>query len=271
MERPTALITGATAGIGHEFARVLAGRGHDLVLVARDLDRLTTVAEALRRAHGVRVEVLPADLSERDQVERVADRMRRPDQPVEVLVNNAGYGLRRHFVTGEIAAEEKVLAVLVTAVMVLSRAAVDGMVARRRGTIVNVSSVASFISTTSYAAAKSWVTVFTSALDVELAGTGVTATAVCPGFVHTEFHQRMGVRGRVAPEWAMLSAERVVAEGLADAARGRVVSIPSRRYSALVALLRHLPLRAAARVNRRLGRSPRWEQVPATGPSDGDA
>lgn len=258
----TALVSGATAGIGLEFARTLAAQGHELVVVARDGARLQQVADQLRAEFGVGVEVLAADLCDRTQVERVADRLRDTADPVDILVNNAGFGLAQRFVGGDLEREEAMLAVLVTAVLVLSHAAAPGMAARGRGQIINVSSVASFLTTGTYSAAKAWVTTFTASLAIELDGTGVTATAVCPGFVRTEFHQRLGARGPVAPAWAYVPVTEVVNTALAAAVAGRPVSIPTRRYRTVVALARQLPLRLSHRVNRRLagGRRGRGRQ-----------
>jgi short-subunit dehydrogenase len=244
----TALVTGATAGIGREFAEQLAARGHDLVLVARDVERLEQAATELRERHGVAVEVLPADLSDRAALQRVADRVGAaapdggsPPSPVDILVNNAGYGLATPFLETDVEDEERLLDVLVRAVLVLSHAAAGSMTGRGRGQIINVSSVAGFITSGTYAAAKSYVTVFTESLSSQLNGTGVTATALCPGFVVTEFHQRAGIdRGsRTGPFW--LDAKDLVRDALADADRGRAVSIPSPQYKVLVTALRHLP------------------------------
>jgi uncharacterized protein len=240
----TALVTGATAGIGNAFARALAARGADLVLVARDADRLGSVAEQLRAGHGVEVEVLAADLADREQLERVAVRLRDPDRPVDLLVSNAGFGLRQRFASGDLATEERLLDVLVRAVLVLTHAAVPGMVARERGVIVTVSSVAGFMPAGTYSAAKAWATTFTTSLAGELTGTGVTATALCPGYVRTEFHGRAGIRMERLPEFVWLDADRLVAACLADVARGRSLSIPGLQYKLGVIGLRHLPLRA---------------------------
>lgn len=240
----TALVTGATAGIGNAFARALAARGADLVLVARDADRLGSVAEQLRAGHGVEVEVLAADLADREQLERVAVRLRDPHRPVDLLVSNAGFGLRQRFASGDLATEERLLDVLVRAVLVLTHAAVPGMVARGRGAIVTVSSVAGFMPAGTYSAAKAWATTFTTSLAGELAGTGVTATALCPGYVRTEFHGRAGIRMERLPEFVWLDADRLVAACLADVARGRSLSIPALQYKLGVIGLRHLPLRA---------------------------
>ena len=238
----TALVTGATAGIGNAFARALAARGAGLVLVARDAARLDAVAEQLRGEHGVDVEVLPADLAEREQLERVAARLQDGTRPVDMLVNNAGFGLKQPFVGGNLALEESAFDVMARAVLVLSHAALPGMVARGRGVLVNVSSVAGFMPSGTYSAAKAWATTFTMSLAGELAGTGVTATALCPGYVHTEFHGRADIRMGRLPEFVWLDADQLVAACLADVERGKSLSIPSVQYKLAVAAMRHLPL-----------------------------
>ncbi|CAM4126399.1 SDR family NAD(P)-dependent oxidoreductase [Janibacter anophelis] len=237
----TALVTGATAGIGREFAVQLAAQGKDLVIVARDTARLEALAAELTTAHGVAVEVLPADLCDRAQLERVAERLRDESRPVDLLVNNAGYGLGSPFVDTDVADEERLLDVLVRAVLVLSHAAARSMTARGHGRIINVSSVAGHLTSGTYAAAKAWVTTFTESIAAQLAPQGVRATALLPGFVRTEFHARAGIdQGeRSGPFW--LDATDLVREALADSERGRVVSVPSPQYKALVAALRHLP------------------------------
>ena len=255
--RPTALVTGASAGIGREFALQLAARNHDLVLVARDVARLEALAAELRRDRGVDVEVLAADLSDRDALQRVADRLADPGRPVDLLVNNAGYGLKGRFLRNDIALEEAAFDVLTRAVLVLSHAGAKGMVERGHGAIVNVSSVAGYIASGSYSAAKSWVTVFTEGLSVELAGTGVSATALCPGFTNTEFQQRAGI-GKPGPGFIWLDAPDLVRACLVDVARGRVVSVPGWQYKTAVGLLRVLPrplLRRGLRPPRAGGRA----------------
>jgi len=172
---------------------------------------------------------------------------------VDLLVNNAGFGHNHAIAEAGLAEETRMLDVLVRAVLVLSHAAVPGMVARGRGAVVNVSSVAAFTPGGTYNAAKSWVSAFTWGLAIDLAGTGVTATALCPGLVRTEFHQRAQLDMSFTPRGVWLDADRVVADCLADVARGRVMSIPSRRYRLTVALLRHLPLRLLGRLARRPG------------------
>lgn len=248
----TALVTGATAGIGWTYARKLAEQGHDLVLVARDVDRLGERAEELR-ALGVEVEVLPADLSDRDQVERVAERLRDADRPVDLLVNNAGFGIRTPFTRSDVRDEERMLAVLCTAVLVLSHASANAMRERGHGAIVNVSSVAGFAAMGSYSAAKAWVTTFSQALSAELEGTGVRVQAMCPGFTRTEFHQRGGMRTTGLPDVAWLDVDDLVDAALKDLRRGVVVSVPSARYKAVRHLLKHAPSGLVRRGSRGVG------------------
>ncbi|UZN02671.1 SDR family NAD(P)-dependent oxidoreductase [Cellulomonas sp. S1-8] len=237
----TALVTGASAGLGLEFAWQLATARHDVVLVARDEQKLTRLAGQLEAAAGVRAEVLVADLTDRAGLERVSDRLRADERPVGLLVNNAGLGLNQHFVGGDLAAEEKALDLMVRAVLVLSNVAAGAMVARGRGAILNVGSVGGLIASGTYSAHKAWVRVFTEALAVELKDTGVTATVVCPGFTHTEFHERGRIDTAHYPEAAWLDAEDVVAAALADVRRGVVISTPSLRYKVVSAVLRLAP------------------------------
>jgi uncharacterized protein len=238
---PTALVTGASSGLGAEFARQLAASGQDLVLVARNVERLDQRAAELRATYGVGVEVLGADLADRGQLDGVAQRLADPDKPVDILVNNAGFARRTGFLADDLPEEERAVDVMLRAVLVLSHAAARAMTQRGRGTIVNVASVAAFVAMGTYSATKSWVVVFSEALSRELAGTGVSATVVCPGFVHTEFHQRADLNMSRLPEWGWIDAELVVHEGLAGAARGKAIVVPSRLYAALVTVLRYLP------------------------------
>lgn len=253
---PTAVVTGATAGIGAAFARRLARAGYDLVLVARDEAGLAAMAAELRAAEDVDVEVLPADLT--DTVERglVEDRLADASRPVEVLVNSAGMGSGSGFRRASADDEERLLRLNVLAVLRLSKSVVDGMVERQRGAIVNVSSVASFLPYGTYSASKAWVTRFSEALAVELAGTGVRVVALCPGLVRTEFHERAGMDVSHLPSWLWLDADEVADAGWRAVATGRVVVVPSRRYRAAVVLTRHLPPAAAAQAARAI-RAPR--------------
>jgi short-subunit dehydrogenase len=238
----TSLVTGATAGIGHEFARQLAARGDDLVLVARDTARLEATAADLRSAYGIRAEVLGADLTDLEQLATVEARLADRDRPVDLLVNNAGFGLKGSFLDNDIETEQRQQDVLVRAVLRLTHAALGGMVERRTGGVINVSSVAAFLPRGTYSAAKAWVNSFSAWAHNEYGARGVTVMALCPGFVRTEFHQRLGVdRKSTAPRVLWLSPDRLVRDALADFDRRRALSIPSKRYKALVATSRLVP------------------------------
>jgi len=236
-----AMITGASAGLGLEFAWQLATARHDVILVARDAARLERLALQLRAAAGIQVEVLPADLSVPEEVARVAERLQDRSRPVGLLVNNAGFGLGGKFIGSDLDEQLRALDVMVRAVMVLSHAALEPMVERERGAILNVSSIAALTAGGTYSAHKAWVRTFTEGLAVELSGTGVTATALCPGLVHTEFHERAGLEYSEVPELAWLNADQVVAAALADVRRGVVISTPSLRYAVASGLARVLP------------------------------
>jgi uncharacterized protein len=245
----TALVTGPTSGIGEGFARRLASDGYDLVLVARDAERLGQLASELR-GHGVGVEVLAADLGDRDDLRRVELRLQDVARPVEVLVNNAGFGANQRFTSGDLEREQAMLDVMVTAVMRLTRAAVGGMVERESGTIINVSSVAGFLPFGTYSAAKSWATAFTQGLATELDGTGVRAIAVCPGFVRTEFHERAGIEVNRSSDTWWLEVDDVVDRAMEDLRRGKVISVPGVAYRALVAGTHLLPRDTMRRMER---------------------
>ncbi|WP_203336823.1 SDR family NAD(P)-dependent oxidoreductase [Nocardioides limicola] len=237
----TALITGGTAGIGRAFADALAADGHDLILVARDAQRLADTAAELSAVHQIAVETIAADLSVREDVDRVAGRLSDPGRPVDLLVNNAGFGLKGRFADNPIDAEQALLDVLVTAVLRLSHAALLPMAERGSGAIINVSSVAAFLPRGSYSAAKAWVNSFSEWAHQEYADRGVSVMALCPGFVRTEFHPRMEVGHDSAPTFMWLDAAAVAADALADLRRGRAISIPSKRYKLLVAGSRAIP------------------------------
>ena len=249
---PTALITGASAGLGAEFARQLARRRGDLILVARSADALEALAAELRSECGVAVEVLVADLSEEEGVSRVAERLRDTSDPVDLLVNNAGFGLPLQFADNDIDDEVRHLRVHVEASMRLIHAALQSM-RGRGGRIINVASVAGFISRSTYSACKAWLIGFSRWANAEYARDGVTVTALCPGFTHTSFHERMGlaVGQEGVPGLLWLDAPSVVRTGLRDAARGKPVSIPSLRYKVVVAVARVLPQSLTSAVARR--------------------
>lgn len=247
----TALITGATAGIGAEFARQLAEQGHNVVLVARDAVRLQARAEELEKWYGVHAEVIAADLADDAGVATVVARLTDAERPVEILVNNAGIGLLHSFAENDIAEEKRHLKLHVETAMELTHAALQGMLRRQSGRIINVASVAAFLPRETYSAAKAWLLSFSRWANIAYSARGVKVTAVCPGFTHTEFHDRMGMDKTVAPRWMWLQAERVVREGLADNERGRAVSIPTKRYKVLAAAARMLPARLVAGPPRR--------------------
>src|SRR5690242_3951673 len=232
MPRPVALITGPTAGIGSGFARRYARDGYDLVLVARDTARLEQLAAELHNEAGAEVEVLPADLSVAADRTKVADRLR---SGVQVLVNNAGFATSGEFWSTEFARLQAQLDVNVTAVMELTHAALPSMIEAGRGTVINVASVAGLVPGrgSTYSASKAWVVSFTEGLANGLGGTGVGVHALCPGFVHTEFHARAGIDMAGTPSFLWLQVEDVVRECLADVAAGKVVIVPGLQYKVL--------------------------------------
>ena len=247
----TSLITGATAGIGHEYARQLAARGDDLVLVARNAERLDEVAAAFRSAHGIEVEVLVADLVDRDQLALVEARLADRERPIDLLVNNAGFGLRKRFLDNTVAEETEMLEVLVTAVLRLSHAALGPMAERGSGGIINVSSVAAFLPRGTYSAAKAWVNSFSEWAHLEYKSRGVTVMSLCPGFTKTEFHQRMQVTPGDGFMW--LDVDFLVRKSLQDFDKGRAYSIPGAQYKTIIALTRAIPNRVL-RLTQSVGR-----------------
>jgi uncharacterized protein len=240
-----AVITGGTAGIGAAFARALAGEGYDLVLVARDGARLERQAVELAAAHGVSVTPLPADLA--TAAGRAAVETRLTD--VDLLVNNAGIGLNSSLLRSSPEDLDRLLSINVVAVQRLTRAALPGMVQRRRGAVVNVSSVAGFapMAGTTYAASKAWVTNFSESAGMAVRRHGVRVMALCPGYTRTEFHDRAGIDAGKIPAWLWLSPDEVVSAGLRDLRRGRLVSVPGWRYKAAAFGLRHTPRRILIR------------------------
>jgi short-subunit dehydrogenase len=237
-----ALVTGGTSGIGLAFSRALAARGCDLVLVARDAERLASVADQLTRRYGVDVEVMSADLADQAQVEKVAERLRDDERPVEVLVNNAGYGLHDPIARGDhLDVHTRAVDVMIRAVLVLAGTAGHAMAERGHGVIVNIGSVAGMIAQNNYSAIKAWVNTFSDALGLELEGTGVQVLTLIPGWVRTEFHDRAEIRTSKIPGWLWLDADRLVRDALTAVEAGKDRSVPSARFAIIAFLIRHAP------------------------------
>ncbi|MEI7716876.1 MAG: SDR family oxidoreductase [Mycobacterium sp.] len=251
MPRPVALITGPTSGIGAGYARRYARDGYDLVLVARDAGRLTALSDELRGRAGT-VEVLPADLAEPADRAKVAERL---GAGVRVLVNNAGFGTTGDFWATDPAVLQSQLDVNVTAVMHLTRAALPAMLGAGAGTVVNIASVAGLVPGrgSTYSASKAWVIAFSEGLAVGLQGTGVGVHAVCPGYVHTEFHARAGIDMTTLPSFMWLEVDDVVNASLADIAAGKVISIPGTQYKAVATVGRLMPRGLMRAVVKRVG------------------
>jgi len=243
--RGTALVTGASSGIGAAFARALAGRGYDLILVARRSERLERLAEELKATCGVSVEVMSADLAADGDLAAVEQRVS-AERSIELLVNNAGFGTRGRFFEVELESQDRMHRLHVLATMRLTHAALPGMVARASGAVINVSSVAAFTATpgnVSYCATKAWMNYFTEALGLELAAAGsrVKVQALCPGFTYTEFHDVMGVDRKVIPRSWWMPVEKVVEASLRGLDRGKLVVVPGLRYKLLVAVMGLFP------------------------------
>ena len=237
----TALVTGATAGIGESFTRLLASKGYDLVLVARDKKRLQERAKSLSKKYKINVEILQADLSVPAQLARVEKRLSNSKKPIEVLINNAGFGIKDSFLVSSIEDEINLIDVLAKAPMQLMHAVLPQMLSRDSGTIINNSSVASFIAGGTYSAAKSYLTVHTESLHTELSKTNIKISVLCPGFTHTEFHQRGKMKMSGLPNFMWLEADRVVAESWKAAQAGKAICIPGWQYKILSTIARFGP------------------------------
>ncbi|MGZ6885037.1 MAG: SDR family NAD(P)-dependent oxidoreductase [Acidimicrobiia bacterium] len=228
MARSVAVVTGASAGIGKAFATKLAAQGHDLVVVARDTARLEMLGKELDAAHGTNVEVLTADLSAGPGIATVEARLV-DARPVDLLVNNAGFGTMGMFHDLPIAREISEIGLNVVALTRLTHAALEGMVARRSGGVINVASIAGFQPTpgnATYGATKAFVHSFSQAIHEELRSTGVRCMVLCPGFTRTEFQARAGIDSSEVPEFLWQTPETVVDHALAAYAKGRAVCVP---------------------------------------------
>ena len=249
-----ALVTGATAGIGESFTRLLAAKGFNLVLVARDEARLHERAAGLKENFGAESVVIVADLATEAGCTTVEDYIRANE--IEVLINNAGFGINKAFTMSDLGKEEEVLKVLVRTPMRLMHVALPAMKERNSGVIINVSSVASFIAGGAYSAAKAYLTVLSESLSTELSATNIKVSALCPGFTRTEFHQRGRMKMAGLPNFMWLNSDVLVAKAWKDAVSGRPVSIPGWQYKVLIGLISVLPRTAV----RRLGMNLRVKQ-----------
>ena len=249
-----ALVTGATAGIGESFTRLLAGQKYNIVLVARDNQRMQERAASLEKDFGVKTHIIQADLSTDSgclAVEKFIS-----ENQIDVLINNAGFGINKAFTVSTLEAEQQLLDVLVRTPMRLMHVALPGMKERNKGVIINVSSVASFIAGGTYSASKSYLTVISESLHTELSGTNVTVSALCPGFTRTEFHQRGRMSMNGLPNFMWLNSDALVKQSWRDAMKGKAISVPGWQYQILVIVIKTLP----RSIVRKLGMNVRVKQ-----------
>ena len=245
-----AVVTGATAGIGESFTRLLAAAGFNLVLVARDEVRLNERAAGLREKYGAESIVIVADLATESGCAKVEEFM--ANNEVEVLINNAGFGINKPFTISDLAKEEEVLKVLVRTPMRLMHVVLPKMKERNSGVIINVSSIASFIAGGTYSASKSYLTVLSESLHTELCATNIKVSVLCPGFTRTEFHQRGRMKMAGLPQFMWLNSDVLVAKAWKDALAGKPVSIPGWQYKLLVGFISLLPRSFVRRVGMNL-------------------
>ena len=234
-----ALVTGATSGIGESFTRLLAENNYNIVLVARDLPRLQERARGLQEKFNVETHIIQADLAT-DAGCSAAEQYIAKNQ-IDVLINNAGFGLNKAFTMSELNAEQQMFDVLIRTPMRLMHTALPGMKERNKGVIINVSSVAGFIAGGTYSASKAYLTVLSESLHTELAGTNIRISALCPGFTRTEFHQRGRMSMKGLPNFMWLDSDKLVAQSWSDALKGKAVSIPGWQYQLLVFVIHSLP------------------------------
>ena len=244
-----ALVTGATSGIGESFTRLLAENNYNIVLVARDLPRLQERAEQLQAKFKVQTHIIQADLAT-DSGCGVVEQYIANNQ-IDVLINNAGFGINKAFTLSQLVAEQQLLDVLVRTPMRLMHVALPLMKERNKGVVINVSSVASFIAGGTYSASKSYLTVLSESLHTELAGTNVKISALCPGFTRTEFHQRGRMSMKGLPSFLWLDADELVAKAWSDTLKGEAVSIPGWQYQLLVFVIKRLPRSIVRKVGMR--------------------
>ena len=234
-----ALVTGATVGIGESFTRLLAQNGYNIVLVARDLPRLQERAKTLESTFGIATTVIQADLATDAGCKTIEDFI--ANNQIDVLINNAGFGINKAFTMSQLDAEQQLLDVLVRTPMRLMHVALPGMKERNKGVIINVSSVAGWIAGGTYSAAKSYLTVLSESLHTELSSTNVKVSALCPGFTRTEFHQRGRMSMKGLPAFMWLNSDKLVAKAWKDAVGGKAVSVPGWQYQLLTFVMRNAP------------------------------
>jgi short-subunit dehydrogenase len=246
----TALVTGASVGIGQELARLLAADGHALVLVARDAERLNRLADELRKSGSPHVRVLPTDLSKPDACPRLAESLTREKIDIDILINNAGFGVHGPFARVDLQKQLDLLQVNITALTHLTGLLLPGMIQRRRGRVMNVASVAAFVPgpyLATYFASKAYVVSFSLALSYECRGTGVTVTAVCPGPTQTEFFTRAGISSAALTSGHMMSAESVARIGYKAMLKGKPLNVTGWTNKLLAQSTRLAPRMLAAR------------------------
>lgn len=245
-ETRTALITGASSGIGSAFARQLAAQGYDPILVARREQRLAALAAELQSHYPITAEVLAADLANLADIERVERRIAELER-LDLLINNAGFGAPGSFAEVDLGTQLDMINVHVIASVRLCRAALPGMITRHCGAIINVSSMAGLVpipGSATYSASKAYLNVFSEALQAELRGTGVKVQSLCPGFTHTGFHdtpEHRGFHRSRIPEAMWMSAEEVAAQSLSALDRRQVVFVPGFKNQLLAAVARNTP------------------------------
>ena len=245
-----ALVTGATAGIGESFTRLLAENGYNIVLVARDLPRLQERALALESKYQISTVVVQADLSTDSGCARIENYI--SNNQIDVLINNAGFGINKAFTVSALDAEQQLLDVLVRTPMRLMHVALPGMKERNKGVVINVSSVAGWIAGGTYSASKSYLTVLSESLHTELAATNVKVSALCPGFTRTEFHQRGRMSMKGLPKFMWLNADKLVAAAWKDAVAGEALSVPGIQYRILTFVIRNAPRTIVRRIGMRI-------------------
>lgn len=245
-----ALVTGATAGIGESFSRLLAANRYNLVLVARDLPRLQERAQALEEKFGVKTHVIQADLATNEGCQKIEQYI--SENQIDVLINNAGFGTSKAFTMSTLEIEQQMMDVLVRTPMRLMHVALPLMKQRNNGVIINVSSVAGYIAGGSYSASKSYLTVLSESLHTELAGTNVRISALCPGFTRTEFHQRGKMSMKALPNFMWLTSDYLVEQAWKDALKGEAVSVPGWQYKLLVFIVHAVPRSIVRKVGMNL-------------------